>query len=953
MEEKVARKKYNHNHASNCKGGEKMGLSNRFVRAIKAGEVRKKTRLDEFSKRRMMPLGEINKHDNTLEESTHQEMKPKKSGEGDAPAASRKERLQKWLEEREMKRKAEAATKTKKAFVVRHIVHDDTKVLNKAQKTTKMKPSKENVPTRRVTRASARLASKQENILTNKKLAKEKIERKENTLPGDKKAVKSNNGSTKLANKQENIGPNKTKPDAKTPANANKPGKEITKQTKTLEESEIGTDIRASVKEKEKNRDKTQSIDCSSIAPDNFTFTAPTGVSSFLHLSQNFKFKPLSPSSAEGFFSGIACPSPENPRELITKENFALGGTDWVSKQAEAEAANKGISTDTSDIPMETVQTTETAQDAKEETEPEKGSLYFRMLVTSETDKLNKLCACWDKVLEEEEELSDEVTGSIRTAVGQAQLLISQRFKQFSGLIDLSEDPTAKKKATPSDLQGFWDMIYFQVEDVYNKMEALEKRRQNNWIEEAKPVKKKLKRVKPKVAKPDEAKAAAHAKSAVQEMRAKMRAKMAENKRKAMESQKEDCSFITILTPVKNKATANAVVLTPVRRSVRNTPLNRVAMSNAVPVVTTPKLSSTSPGLRLTPDASSTLVSTLVPIEPDMAASQEDKAKAVTKDTPCAMDVEGTSSEESTSDNVSDESMPTTAGKRSALRKPVGKRTRKSSRVSFQTPRAIPESIAGGTPGPLATPGVTTKSRNALTPVAVSIDMSEDIEGTPVEPKGTPLRRSSRKRQLTPYHSGKGKSRLGEDHAEELVPAKQAGAPARYPVNSVSDSDDEGARGKALLGSTGRSAKKEDNIFLPEKYLMPSSTVQKPSLWLDDSLESHETSSTQTLTPRVNLVKHAHDTCAVTPSEQKTPMKTTLFVSPQSPSQADPALITVTPVEKRITRSHVTPLLGALSLGTTPDSASATRCDSVFFAPSDSGAKPVLDNLICFSPLLE
>lgn len=31
------------------------------------------------------------------------------------------------------------------------------------------------------------------------------------------------------------------------------------------------------------------------------------------------------------------------------------------------------------------------------------------------------------------------VKGNIRTAVGQAQLLISQRFKQFSGLIDLSE----------------------------------------------------------------------------------------------------------------------------------------------------------------------------------------------------------------------------------------------------------------------------------------------------------------------------------------------------------------------------------------------------------------------------------------------------------------------------------------------------------------------------------
>ena len=34
---------------------------------------------------------------------------------------------------------------------------------------------------------------------------------------------------------------------------------------------------------------------------------------------------------------------------------------------------------------------------------------------------------------------SFSVTGQIRTVIGQAQLLIDQRFRQFSGLIDLSE----------------------------------------------------------------------------------------------------------------------------------------------------------------------------------------------------------------------------------------------------------------------------------------------------------------------------------------------------------------------------------------------------------------------------------------------------------------------------------------------------------------------------------
>jgi len=55
------------------------------------------------------------------------------------------------------------------------------------------------------------------------------------------------------------------------------------------------------------------------------------------------------------------------------------------------------------------------------------------------------------------------VEGQIRTTVGQAQLLMKQRFKQFSGLIDNCEFGTGEKATLCTDLQGFWDMIYFQV----------------------------------------------------------------------------------------------------------------------------------------------------------------------------------------------------------------------------------------------------------------------------------------------------------------------------------------------------------------------------------------------------------------------------------------------------------------------------------------------------------
>lgn len=55
------------------------------------------------------------------------------------------------------------------------------------------------------------------------------------------------------------------------------------------------------------------------------------------------------------------------------------------------------------------------------------------------------------------------VCGNIRTVIGQAELLMKQRFKQFTGLVDNCEFNSGEKEVTCTDLQGFWDMIYFQV----------------------------------------------------------------------------------------------------------------------------------------------------------------------------------------------------------------------------------------------------------------------------------------------------------------------------------------------------------------------------------------------------------------------------------------------------------------------------------------------------------
>ncbi|XP_078360914.1 uncharacterized protein LOC144645274 isoform X3 [Oculina patagonica] len=405
-----------------------------------------------------------------------------------------------------------------------------------------------------------------------------------------------------------------------------------------------------------------------SFAPANFQFTAPSGVNTFTYFSKTFKFQPLSPNSAAEFMFPSSAASFFSPKrdkasdqkqaenailedpvavchinnELEAQESNQKQQDDQEMKDAAAETCVIGMETHdgsekqdvvendnvstacltdaeipstqqqpetTGEVKMDADEVIET-QDVEEE---QHDATYFRNLVRKETDRLNEICAKWEKINAEEKHLSEEVTGQIRTTIGQAQLLIAQRFRQFSGLIDLSEDKQAEKQATASDLQGFWEMVYFQVEDVNAKFDALEKLKENNWKEEKKKARKITEKSKAKkptagdAAKPSNKVAAAR--NRIQEMRMAMKAKMAADKEKmrAEKRHQEEEAFVTILTPVnksKKNDDSNDVVLTPVRRSVRKTPQKRSMLNNNTPVVvTTPKIiSENSPGLRLTPD---------------------------------------------------------------------------------------------------------------------------------------------------------------------------------------------------------------------------------------------------------------------------------------------------------------------------------------------------------------
>uniref|UniRef100_A0A1E1XS99 Putative guanylate-kinase-associated protein n=1 Tax=Amblyomma sculptum TaxID=1581419 RepID=A0A1E1XS99_AMBSC len=104
----------------------------------------------------------------------------------------------------------------------------------------------------------------------------------------------------------------------------------------------------------------------------------------------------------------------------------------------------------------------------------------FRDLVEEETRRLASMCQYWEGV-SLERNISEEAQGYIRTAIGQANLLMKERFAQFIGLIHICENNLGEKKTTCEDLQGFWDMIYFQVEDVNKKFGQLVKLQENAW----------------------------------------------------------------------------------------------------------------------------------------------------------------------------------------------------------------------------------------------------------------------------------------------------------------------------------------------------------------------------------------------------------------------------------------------------------------------------------------
>ncbi|XP_038014873.1 disks large-associated protein 4 isoform X6 [Motacilla alba alba] len=125
---------------------------------------------------------------------------------------------------------------------------------------------------------------------------------------------------------------------------------------------------------------------------------------------------------------------------------------------------------------------------------------WFLKLLQAETERLEGWCRQMDQETKENN-LSEEVLGKVLSAVGSAQLLMSQKFQQFHGLCEQNLNPNANPRPTAQDLAGFWDLLQLSIEDISMKFDELYHLKANSWQLSETPERKEEKKPPPPVPK--------------------------------------------------------------------------------------------------------------------------------------------------------------------------------------------------------------------------------------------------------------------------------------------------------------------------------------------------------------------------------------------------------------------------------------------------------------------
>ncbi|NWS13578.1 DLGP5 protein, partial [Pachyramphus minor] len=307
-----------------------------------------------------------------------------------------------------------------------------------------------------------------------------------------------------------------------------------------------------------------------SFAPGNFVFQPPSELA-------NYKVKPMTPSSAKAFLTPTAVwnfskspvkrsekssetkPQKPNLRSRILPSVKGIQDQQ-VTTGLEGEAGESDAKTSTQRSNETTPVSTALEGKSDDTREQEHDVPYFRNILRTETERLLSQCLQWDGNLELD--IPEDAKDLIHTTIGQTRLLMEERFKQFEGLVDNCEFKQGEKETRCTDLDGFWDMINFQIQDVNKKFDNLKKLQDNEWkpldVPSQAVVKKKAVPVGVPKAKL-EAAARAAARSRLASVKAAMREKMkcegaADGQETLPQAEKVvfEAGFFRVESPVKN-----------------------------------------------------------------------------------------------------------------------------------------------------------------------------------------------------------------------------------------------------------------------------------------------------------------------------------------------------------------------------------------------------------------
>ncbi|NWV33771.1 DLGP5 protein, partial [Grantiella picta] len=226
-----------------------------------------------------------------------------------------------------------------------------------------------------------------------------------------------------------------------------------------------------------------------SFAPQNFVFQPLSGLATY-------KVTPMSPSRAKALLTpGAVWNFSKSPVKIFEKSSETKARKPNIKSQIlpavkgiqeqqmttslKGEAGESDERTSTQRSNGTTPVSTALEVKSDDTREQEHDVPYFRNILRTETEGLLSQCLQWEGNLELE--IPEDAKDLIRTTIGQTRLLIGERFKQFEGLVNNCEFKRGEKETTCADLDGFWDMVNFQIEDVNKKFDHLKKLQANGW----------------------------------------------------------------------------------------------------------------------------------------------------------------------------------------------------------------------------------------------------------------------------------------------------------------------------------------------------------------------------------------------------------------------------------------------------------------------------------------